>query len=219
MARPEPVHRRRRTGAGLEEALGAAFAEAQAERLQVADQAQISLLLGADQQIGQSRAGEQLLLAALQRAEARGESRLGGKGGEQALCEGVDGLDAQAPAPRLEHAGEQGARLIEAVGIVRLAQAEQLLAKLRILEPYPEGEPLVDSLGHLGGPGFGEGQAEDRRGIGPRQQQPKDPRGEHVSLAGSGRGRKSGMVARRRGAQLVAFKSCEGLQAIGHTGR
>ncbi len=70
----------------------------------------IALLLGADQHLGQSGADELLLGAALQRLEAGHQARLGRESAEQALREGVDGLDAQAAAGRVENASEQSAR-------------------------------------------------------------------------------------------------------------
>ena len=141
-----------------------------------------------------------------------------GKGGEQALGEGVDGLDAQAAAGRLEHAGEQGAGPRAGLRPRILAERDQLMAEIGVLEPHPISEPRMDPPGHLGRARLGEGEAEDRGRIDAGEQQPQHPRGEDMGLAGPRRGRQRGMVARMRGAQLVAFEDGEGAEAIGHGG-
>jgi hypothetical protein len=209
LARAERGDRVGRAGAGHQEGFGAAFAQPQAQRLHVADQAEIALLLGPHQQVGERRAGQPLLLAAFERPEAGHQPRFGRERGEQALREGVDGLDAKPAAGRLEHPREQGAGEVSHFGPGILVQRRQLELQLRILEPHPVGEPGMDPLGHLGRAGLGEGQAEDRGGVGAGEQQPQHPRREHVGLAGAGRGRKCGVVARRRGAALVALQMGE----------
>src|SRR5581483_7082543 len=71
LARAQPVHAVWRPGAGLEEALRPALAEPEAQRLEVPDQALVATRLGADEQVRERRARQQLLLARLERPEAR----------------------------------------------------------------------------------------------------------------------------------------------------
>ena len=110
-----------------------------------------------------------MLLASVERPEARHQPRLGRKGREQALGEGVDGLDAQAAAGRVEHAREQGPRPLTPLRPRILVEREQLLAELGILEPDPMGQPGMDALGHLGRARLGEGEAQDRGRIDARR--------------------------------------------------
>ena len=83
-------------------------------------------------------------------------------------------------------------------------------------EPHPISEPAVDPPRHLGRAGLGEGQAEDRGRIDAGKQQPQHPRGQDMGLAGPRRRRQRGMVARMRGAELVAFEQGERAEAVGH---
>ncbi len=176
----------------------------------------VAALLRPDEHPGQGLAGEQLLLAPLERPEAGNQPRLGRKGGEQALGEGVDGLDAQAPAGGVEHPGEEAAGAGARFGAVILAEGAKLRGELGVLQPNPVREPPVDPVGHLGGAGLGEGEAEDRGGIDPGEQQAEDPGGEDVGLAGPRRGRERGMVARGGGVELLGFEPGEGAEAAGH---
>ena len=206
-----------RPGAGHQEGFGAALAQPEAQPLHVADERQVALLLRADQQVGERRAGELLLLPALERPEARHEPRLGGKGGEQALGEGVDGLDAKPAAGRLEHGREPGPRARSIIsGTGSSSSALKLACQLLVLEPHPVRQAGVDALGHLGGARLGEGQAEDRGGVDAGEQQPQHPRGQDMGLAGARRGRKRGVDARRRGAQLVALELGKWTETAGH---
>ena len=131
----------------------------------------------------------------------------------------MDGLDAEAAAGRFENAGEEGAGALAQPGFRLLAKHGELVREILILEAHPISEPAMDALRHLGGAGLGEGQAEDRRRIHPGQKQPQHPGGEHMGLAGAGRSRQRGMVARRRGAKLVACEACERAEAVGHASR
>ena len=112
LARAQGRHRLGRARAGLEEGLRAALAEPEAQRLQVADQGEIALPLGARPASRRASRGRAIAPRAPPAGGSPGVSPASdGKAGEQALREGVDGLDAQAAAGRFEHAGEQGAGL------------------------------------------------------------------------------------------------------------
>jgi hypothetical protein len=201
-----------------QEAFRSALAEPVAEHLQVADQRKIAIRFGADEEIGQCLPGEQLLLPPLQRTEAGDEVRLSRKCGEQRLGKGVDRLDPKPSARRIQHPGEQGPGALTHVGADILAEGPQFAGQLRILESYPISEPRMDAVRHLGGSRLGEGEAEDRGRVHPRQEKAKHPRGEHVSLARAGRSRKRGVVARARRAELVSRQARERFQAFRQSG-
>ena len=177
--------------------------------------AEIAAAFARDQQIGERLARQQLLLPPLQRPEARDQPRLGRKGREQRLGEGVDGLDAKAAAGRVEHPREQGARPSRSVSGPRSSpSATSSAPSSASFEPHPVSEPGVDALGHLGRARLGEGEAQDRGRIDSGQQQAEDAGGEDVGLAGAGRGRKRGMIGRARSAQLLVLEARQGLQTL-----
>ena len=188
-----------------------------AERLGVGDQPLVARRLGRDEEIGERLAGEQLLLPPLQRPESRSQPRLGGEGGEQALGEGVDGLDSKPAAGGVEDVREQGARAPHALVVGRLAEREQLLPQRLVLEPHPVSEPRLDPPGHLGGAGLGEGEAEDGGRLDSREEQPKHPGSQHMGLARPGRSGEGGMVARARGTLLLRFQRRQRVEAMGHS--
>jgi hypothetical protein len=207
LARRQRGHGGSLARAAHQEGFGPAFAQAVAERLHVGDEAAVARRFGADQEIGQCRAGELLLLPALQRPEAGHQPRLGREGSEQPLREGVDRHDPEAPARGVEHAGEQAAGLRELVRPGLLAEREQLLPELGILEPHPISEAGMDAIRHLGRARLGEGEAQDRGRIGAAKQQPQHPRGQHVRLARPRRGGQSGMGVRSGRLGLLAFEA------------
>ena len=107
--------------------------------------------------------------------------------------------------------------MVEFTVIIILAQREQFLAQRRIGQPHPRRQPLADPVGHFGGTGLGEGQAQDALGPDPAEQQAEHPRGQHLSLAGSGRSGHRGMRRRVDRAPLLAFKDGQRFQATRHT--
>jgi hypothetical protein len=165
---------------------------------------------GPDQHLGQRLARQQLLLAPLQRPKAGHQPRLGREGGEQALGEGVDGLDPEAAAGGVEHPGEEPAGAGAGLGAEILPERLELGGEIDVLQPNPISQPAMDPIRHLGRARLGEGEAQDRGRIGAVQQQPEHPRGEDVGLAGAGRGGERRMIARRGGGELLRFESGEG---------
>ena len=104
----------------------------------------------------------------LQHAEARRDAGLQRKAPQQLFAEGVDGLDLQ-PARRLQGAGEQGPgpRQVARLLVDLLQRLDQRL----VGHHRPAAEVLIEPALHLGGGGLGVGDAEDRLGRGPAQQQ------------------------------------------------
>ena len=193
------------------------LAQPAGQRLNVADQRQIAPAFGIDQHVRQHPAGQRRLLASFDRAETGRQPGFGRKSRQQRLAEGMDGLDPQPAASRLEHAREQGPRKGDQHRIVMiLAQREDLLAQLGIVQPNPGGQPPVDPVRHLRRPGLREGQAQDRRGIDARQQQAHHPRRQDMRLARSRRRRKPHHLGRIGRQQLFAAQRDERLQPIGH---
>jgi hypothetical protein len=72
------------------------------------------------------------------------------------------------------------------------------LCQRGIVEPDPLAKRAEDPVGHLRRGGLGVGQAEDRGGTGTAQQEPDDPAGQHMGLAGAGIGGDPGRECRRR---------------------
>jgi hypothetical protein len=186
LGRAQRRHGVGRAGAASQEGLGAPLPQPVAERLDVRDQARMSAVLGAHQHCGQGLPGEQLLLAPLERAEARDQPGLGGKGREQALGEGMDGLDPEPAAGRVEDPGEQAARPRPRFRPEILAQRLQLGGKLAVSQPHPISQPPMDPVRHLRRSRLGEGEAQDRGRLGAGEEQAKHPGSEDVSLARSG---------------------------------
>ena len=101
-------------------------------------------------------------------------------------------------------------------GSLRLAEREQIVAQRDVGHPHPGGKPGGDAVGHFGGAGLGEGQAQDRAGIDLPEEQAEDSRGEDLGLAGARRSRQSGVRHRVRSALLVAFENGKGFEAARH---
>ena len=126
---------------------------------------------------------------------------------QQALAEGVDGLDLQ-PARRLDRAGEQPSRLVERLGSRGQRRHGRPGvgdggAQGGVVEPRPAREVAEHPDRHVGGGRLGEGEAQDARGRDARQQQPQHPLGEHMRLARAGIGRHPGRGAGMGGAALA----------------
>ena len=197
-------------GTGLEEILGLALAQAQRQRADCIHHPTPMFALGIDEHLGERLARQHRFLALIERAKAGDQPRLHREGGEQRLAEAVDRLDADAAPGRVEHLGEELAGPFAAGGRNVLAQRLEIGGQFGIGRADPAGEPAGDPLGHLGGAGLGEGEAQDRARIGAVQQQPPDARSEHLRLAGASRGGEPDMapgVARRL---LIALEPVEG---------
>jgi hypothetical protein len=121
----------------------------------------------------------------------------------------VDRLDADAAAGRVEHLGEELAGLSDPLRRSRLPERSQIGAKIVIVGAYPAGEPASDALRHFRGASLGEGEAQDRAGIGALEQQPPDPRRQNLRLAGARRSGQPDMPIRIASAALIALKRME----------
>ena len=212
----ERVHRLVRVGAFHQIGFGARLAEPEAERGDVGDQLFGAACLGVGEQGRERAAGEFGLGAAFDRAEPRRDPGFGGERAEQGLREAVDGLDAQAAAGGFEHAGEQAAGALDRRRVIGLAKREQFLFQVRVGQPHPMRQTFADAIAHLRRTGPGEGQAQDRRWRRPTQQQAQHARGQHMGLAGPGRGRQRGMDQRVGRVRLRALEGMKRLQAAGH---
>ena len=216
--RAQRRHRVGRTRALTKKTLRPFLAHPPAERLHVADQREVAAPLRFDQHLGERRIGERLFLALFERTKAGHQPRLGREAGQQRLAEGVDRLDAQPAAGRLEHAREQGARVGAGFRRDVLAQSGEFLGERAVLHPHPARQPRVDAVGHLGGARLGEGEAENRGGIVAREQQPDHARGQHMRLAGAGRRRQPDEPPRIGRVGLRAFERAERRRAAAHSG-
>ena len=136
--------------------------------------------------LGAKRAG----LALLQHGEAGRDPGLERKPAQQRVAEGVDRLDLE-PAWGFERPGEQGAGPVEPVGRDRgagLAECGQGGAQLGLGQHRPSPEGAEQPALHLGGGGLGVGEAQDLLRLGPGEQQPRNPVGQHPGLARAGVG-------------------------------
>ena len=203
--RAEGGHGFGRSGAAHQIVDRALLARAQAEALDIGDQAGAARAFRIRQQAGERGPRQLLLGAALDRLEAGGDARFLREARKQRLGEAVDGLNAQAPR-RIEHPREQAPGALAHRRTDIGAQRREVLGQSAVLHPHPGGELGSDAVGHFGGPGLGEGQAEDALGRCPVEQQPQHPPGQHLGLARTGRGRKGGMDARINRRRLGAVE-------------
>ena len=126
-----------------------------------------------------------VLVAVVEHGEARGHIGLERELLQQPRAQRVDGLHLQ-PARRLQRAGEQFAgRLPQAWAGMRNAGLADRRIQRVVVERHPMAEGGEHALCHVGGGGFGEGDAEDffRRHV--VEQQPDHPLHQHVRLARS----------------------------------
>ncbi len=144
-------------------------------------------------------------LALVHQLEMRRDAGLDREAPQQRLAEGVDGLDLE-PARRVEHAREKLPRQGE-VALVRraLQQLADRLAQRAVLGHGPLGEALAEAVRHLGRGGAGESEAEDFGRRAAAEQQGQDAVGQHLGLAGAGRGADPGRDAAIRGQRLGAI--------------
>ena len=109
---------------------------------------------------------------------------LQGKATEQGLAEGVDGLDVHAA---VQDTGEQAAGAGPSFFVRGVAEEPgQAFVQLTLRGRRPGPQALGHPVGHLGGGGLGEGEAEDAPGRGAGQNQGEHPVGQHLGLAGAG---------------------------------
>ena len=83
------------------------------------------------------------------------------------------------------------------------------LCELGLAKHRPFAERAEDTARHLGRRNLGEGQAEDRGGIGAGEHQPDHALGQHMSLAGAGIGDDPRGCARVGGIALVRPRAIE----------
>ena len=92
----------------------------------------------------------------------RADLRFQGKAAQDAGTERMDGLDFQTPR-RFNRAGKKGAGVVQLrpVNLPTSAQRLQCGAQGVVRHHRPVAKPLEQAVLHLGGGGFGVGQAED----------------------------------------------------------
>ena len=157
---------------------------------------------GARQRVLAGEHGERLGVALVEHLEMAGDIGLEGELVEEALAEGVDGLDLQ-PARRLQRAGEEPPRVGERRLVGRRCSISWIAAaSLASGSVVHLAEDVEDALRHLGGGGLVKVRQRMRAGIGAGEQQADDAIGEHVGLARAGIGRHPGRGARVRGVGL-----------------
>ena len=111
------------------------------------------------------------------------------KAPQERLAKGVDRRDLGA-AGTIEHAREKLARQCRLVFVRHSPdQRDELFVELAGRQCRPGGEARIDPVRHLGRRGAGKGQAEDPRRVGAVDHQGEQPIGQHLGLAGTGRGR------------------------------
>ncbi len=120
--------------------------------------------------------------------EARGDAGFERKALQQALGEGVNGLNGE-PARRFRRAREERARARH-LGCVGLAvqECEQGRLERIVRQHHPLGQAVKDTLRHLGGGGLRVGEAEDALGRRAGEEEAQDAHGQDVRLAGAGVG-------------------------------
>ena len=166
-------------------------------------------------------ARQQLLLAPLERAEARHQPRLGRESGEQALREGVDGLDAKAAAGGVEHLGEQGAaRSAQASGPMVLAERHQLLRQARRPSAAPSARaarwirPAISAA-----PALVKVRQRIEAGSTPASSSRSTRAVSTWVLPVPAEADSAAWSRGRGGAELVAFEQRQRAEAVGHGGR
>ena len=141
-------------------------------------------------------------IARLERDKAGWQAGLQREGGQQPLRKGMERLHGKT-ARHVERAGKKAARLAERPGVRRNAQRQQFGGKTGVVGDRPAAEVAHHPILHFGRRRLGEGQRQDAfRGI-PGQQQPQHAIGQHMSLAGAGRGRHPDMARRIGGDALL----------------
>ena len=123
----------------------------------------------------------------IQQVEMRRQPGFERKTPQNRLAKSVNGLDTETGG-RIDDGGEQlpRARLHVGVGLPAV-QVEQRLFQRRVIHHRPFAQPLDDAVGHFGGGGPGEGDAEDTVGRRAAEQQAQHAVGQHGRLAGAGR--------------------------------
>ncbi len=127
-----------------------------------------------------------VLVAVVEHGESRGHIGLERKLLQQPRAQRVNGLHFQA-SRRLQRAGEQFTRRLSqaCIGMWNPGFADRRI-KCGIVERDPMAECGKHALRHVGGSGFGEGDAEDLLRGHVAEQQPDHPLHEHMGFARSG---------------------------------
>ena len=175
-ARPEP--RLALVGAARQPGARLVRAHPQAEHLERRERFGLAALLPLDQQVGEHAMREQLAVAILHRPGAGDQARFLGERRQQPLREGVDRIDPEPPSRAIEHARKARAGALLHLRRRLGPDGDQVGREVLGLLAHPARQHRVDALGHLGGAGLGEGQAQDLLGrdVG-AQQQPQHARG------------------------------------------
>ncbi len=119
-----------------------------------------------------ARFGHRLIgVAILGELEVRRYFRFQGKPAQQRLTKGMDRADPHA-ARQIEHMGEQRPRPPHRRFRGVNGQLAQILAQGVRRQGYPLAQPALQADRHLGGGGFGEGQAQNSLGFCPAGHQP-----------------------------------------------
>ncbi|MCW2315098.1 hypothetical protein M2322_000618 [Rhodoblastus acidophilus] len=140
-------------------------------------------------------------------AETGGHIRLERRDMKKALAEGVNRQHFQA-AGRFQRPREQDARALQLVRPLRsrLSRRGDGLGQVRIRERRPMGQGAEHALGHIGGGGFGEGQAKNPAGPIAVQEEPNHALRQHMRLARPGVGGDPGRIARVGRPRLVTAR-------------
>ena len=181
----------------------AAFAQAQAERLERCHERVVALFLRAHHHVRQRLAGKGRLLALIQRPKARRQFSLQRKGCQQLLTKAMNRLNAQATGG-LQHLGEQAPGMILHLRAMILTQRHQVCRQRGAIHLDPRRQPIMDAIGHFGRPRLGEGQAEDILRPHPLEQQAKYTRGKDMGLSRPRRCRQPHMGVRSGSPCLIA---------------
>ncbi len=154
---------------------------------------------GRVEQDAQAGLGEQLRFRGLvEHLEAGGDIGLEWKLMQQPRAEGVDGLHLQ-PARRVQRQGEQPPRPRPPDGVgLDVGNSPDRGVEPGIVERGPAAQLVEHPVGHVGGGGLGEGDAEDFRRLDAVEQQADDALRQHMGLAGAGIGRDPGGDGRVR---------------------
>ena len=136
------------------------------------------------------------MLGLVEHGETGGDTRFERKLVQELRAEGVDGLHFQA-AGCLQRAGEQSPRQRPPPGIRQDVRAgADRVVERRIVERGPFGERVEHALGHVGGGGLGEGDAEDFFRLDALEQEIDHPLCQYMGLARTGVGSDPGRYVR-----------------------
>ena len=128
-------------------------------------------------------------LVVVEHREPRRHVRLERHQMQQPLAESMNGVDLE-PAGRFHRASEQRAGEAELSAARRVPfELRQFGAQALVVHRHPSAEQFEYANRHVGGRRLGEGQTENATRRAAVEQQPHDPVGEHLRLAGARIGR------------------------------